>query len=227
MSERRTKKPNTKCETSSDSKANTLFVAGLEENPEKALAKTALRPSVRAGLTIKQWSKKFGELGLSQLVDELQAQSDVATTGDLARGEAMLTAQAHTLDVLFNELLRRAAAAETMPQLETYARLGFKAQSQCRTTIETLAEIKNPRPVAFVKQANIANNQQVNNGPQSPGELVDQYAQAHAGAREIQNQPNELLEVQHGKRLDTGTAGQTIGGDKTMEAVGAVNGATV
>jgi len=30
------------------------------------------------------------------------------------------------------------------------------AQSQCRTTLEALAEIKNPRAVAFLKQANIA-----------------------------------------------------------------------
>jgi hypothetical protein len=39
-----------------------------------------------------------------------------------------------------------------------------KPQAQCRATIEALAEIKNPRPVAFVKQANIAQGpQQVNN----------------------------------------------------------------
>jgi hypothetical protein len=36
----------------------------------------------------------------------------------------------------------------------TYLRLGLKAQSQCRATLETLAAIKNPRPVAFVQQAN-------------------------------------------------------------------------
>jgi len=42
----------------------------------------------------------------------------------------------------------------------------LKAQSQCRTTIETLSEMKNPKPVAFVQQANIANEpQQVNNAP--------------------------------------------------------------
>jgi hypothetical protein len=34
--------------------------------------------------------------------------------------------------------------------------LALKAQSQCRATLETLAAIKNPQPVAFVRQANIA-----------------------------------------------------------------------
>lgn len=45
--------------------------------------------------------------------------------------------------------------------------MALKAQAQCRATLEALAEIKNPRPVAFVKQANISGeHQQVNNGVQ-------------------------------------------------------------
>lgn len=44
-----------------------------------------------------------------------------------------------------------------------------KCSTQCRATLETLAEIKNPRPVVFVRQANIANGpQQVNNGSTRP-----------------------------------------------------------
>jgi hypothetical protein len=40
-------------------------------------------------------------------------------------------------------------------------------ESQCRTTLETLATIKNPPDVAFVKQANYAAGpQRVNNGGQ-------------------------------------------------------------
>ena len=45
-----------------------------------------------------------------------------------------------------------------------YLRLALKAQSQCRATLATLAAVKNPQPVAFVRQANIAHGpQQVNN----------------------------------------------------------------
>ena len=48
---------------------------------------------------------------------------------------------------------------------ESYLRLALKAQAQSRATVEALAEMKNPHPVSFVKQANIAHgNQQVNNG---------------------------------------------------------------
>lgn len=43
-------------------------------------------------------------------------------------------------------------------------RLALKAQAQSRATVEALAEVKNPRSVAFVKQANIAHgHQQVDN----------------------------------------------------------------
>jgi hypothetical protein len=47
-----------------------------------------------------------------------------------------------------------------MGACETYLRLALKAQSQCRATLETLAAIRNPQPVAFVRQANIAHGPQ-------------------------------------------------------------------
>jgi hypothetical protein len=47
-----------------------------------------------------------------------------------------------------------------MAYLEAYLRLGLKAQSQSRATLETLSRIKNPQPVAFVRQANIAHGPQ-------------------------------------------------------------------
>jgi hypothetical protein len=59
-------------------------------------------------------------------------------------------------------------------------RLALKAQRQCRATIETLVMAKNPAPVTFVKQANVAHGpQQVNNGP--PAEA--------SRARESENRP--------------------------------------
>ena len=92
-------------------------------------------------------------------------------------------------------------------------RLAFKAQNQCRATLETLAEIKNPKPTAFIKQQNIGVNQQVNN---------DAAPLAHG---KIKNQPNELLTegLHHGTTLDSGRAGAAIGANQELEAVGAVN----
>jgi hypothetical protein len=66
--------------------------------------------------------------------------------------------------MVFNEFARKAAFSECLNQIQVHLSLKLKAQAQCRAPLEALAEIKNPRPVAFVKQANIAHGpQQVNN----------------------------------------------------------------
>jgi hypothetical protein len=86
-------------------------------------------------------------------------------------------------------------------QFETYLRLALRAQTQCRATLETLAAIKNPQPVAFVRQANIAHGpQQVNNAGTAEG----------SRAGDTKNQQNKVLDYQHGERLDTATAGAAI-----------------
>jgi hypothetical protein len=138
----------------------------------------------------------------------------VAKENDLSSVEAMLLAQAHTCEAIFHEFARRAHRSDTMPNLEAYMRMALKAQQQSASTLRVLGELKNPRPVAFVKQANIAHGpQQVNNGA----------APSTARAREKnRNQSNELLEHQHGEWLDTGAAGKTGQADQALEAVGTV-----
>ena len=111
------------------------------------------------------YNKNFGELSINTLVDDLVKQCELSNKGDLSRAESLLTAQAHTLDAIFHNLARREQRVEYLNQLDTNLRLALKAQSQCRATLETLAAIKNPQPVAFVRQANISHGpQQVNNG---------------------------------------------------------------
>ena len=181
-----------------------------------ALAHASLRPTVQAALTLMDYNKGFGELSINALVDDLGKQCERASGGDLKRAEAILTAQAHTLDALFHTLARRAALnmGEYMNAAETYLRIALKAQAQCRATLETLAAIKNPQPVAFVRQANIAHGpQQVNNAG-----TADASRAGKSG-----NQPNEVLEHQHGERLDFGTAGAAGGADSPLETVGAIH----
>ena len=56
---------------------------------------------------------------------------------------------------------------------ERYLKLAFKAQNQCRMTLETLTTIKNP-PVVYAKQANIAHGpQQVNNSESTSAPRTD------------------------------------------------------
>lgn len=176
-------------------------------------AQQLLRPTVQASIAIEQYSGVFGDIELDALIEALREQTDAANGGDLNRLEAMLAAQAHTLDAIFNNLARRAITSEYLNHLDTYLKLGLRAQSQCRSTIEALGELKSPKQIAFVNQANFAATQQVNN------------AQPRAG--EIKNSPNKLLDQKHEQRLDKRTPSETVSRDPQMETVGAVNRTTV
>jgi hypothetical protein len=65
-------------------------------------------------------------------------------SGNLEDLTDMLTAQALTLDSMFTEYSRRAAInmGQYPDAVDRYTNLAAKAQSQCRTTIETLARVK-------------------------------------------------------------------------------------
>jgi len=128
-------------------------------------ARAMSQPEVRAAATIQEFDG--ASLNVNYLVNELREQVGEVQMGSMTRPEAMLVAQAHTLDALFCNLARRSHANSNAGYTDTadrYLRLALRAQAQAVRTIEALAELKNPRPVTFVRQANVANNQQVNNG---------------------------------------------------------------
>ncbi len=175
-------------------------------NRDDAVALILTSPETNAAATIRQWQPLHDVNALSRT---LALQIDDVNNGNMKRPEAMLLAQAHTLDQLFNTLAQRAHGRETVSSCETHLRLAFKAQSQCRSTLETLAKIKNP-PVIFAKQANISNgHQQINNGTSTPTTHTE----------EIINQQNELLEQTHGERLDTRATSEAIGIDTKLATV--------
>jgi hypothetical protein len=185
------------------------------ENPKedretaKRLARLAILPSTNAAAVIGEYGKVFGDHELSDIVEELVDSIDSINDGNMQRCEGMLITQAHALQSIFTNLSRRALNQEYMKNLEAFLRLALKAQSQCRQTLETLSTLKNP-PVVYAKQANISNGpQQVNNGTPAPA----------THAEKINNQPNELLEVINGERVDTGTTQEAIGSDTAVAAL--------
>ena len=183
--------------------------AAIKPKTDAELAGLVTNPTVQAAMTLKQWQPDL-DININAMCDELITQIDRVNEGNLKRPEAMLLMQAHTLDGLFHNLARKAQIQSHMPHYESFLRLALKAQGQCRSTLETLAAIKNP-PVIYAKQANISNgHQQINNGIPAPGTHTE----------EIINQSNELLEHTHGERLDTRTKGEAIGVNSELEALG-------
>ena len=191
-------------------KKNVLIVDKKpEKHKEQVHADLAVNPAVTGAVVVQSFGKShIGPLEIGETLEAVMETTRKVKKGDMSGPEAMLVSQSAALNSIFTELARRAGAnmGEYMGAMESYLRLALKAQAQCRATIETLAEMKSP-PLVIARQANIANGpQQVNNG-QLPR------------ADENQKLPNELLEHDHGQRLDDGTAFATGGGDQDLVAV--------
>jgi hypothetical protein len=187
-----------------------------EDHPT-ALVRNVIRPEVRATYTVDAFTVNSDDqsLSLTGLMDQLAHQCDLVNQGSLDGVERMLMAQSQALDAIFHKLARRALHCDLLSQYETHMRLALKAQSNCRATLQALAEIKNPRPLAFVKQANFAGgNQQVNN------------AAAGSRAQKIEIPQSKLLEAYRGERLDIGAQSAPSAAHQALEALGGINGAT-
>ncbi len=181
-----------------------------------------LSPTIQNAVGVHAWSKFAGEADLAETVADLREQVKEVQAGEMGRVEAMLYGQALTLQTIFTSLARKAVAQEYLKQFQVNLTLALKAQAQCRATLAALAEIKNPRPVSFVQQANIAHGpQQVNNGSgaQSANRPETGSPLPHAHAEKTEAAQNELLEHQHGNYLDTGAQGQAGRADRKLEAV--------
>lgn len=191
-----------------------LVEARKGEEDWQSVARVHSSPVTQAALSQKQIAAGKQELHLEGLINNLNQQVEAVADNKLDRPEAILIAQAHTLDAIFNDMTQRAVlnAGQYIDACDTYLKLGLRAQSQCRATLETLSEIKNPKSVAFVRQANIAGgHQQVNNGVSTNNE---------PRAEENQNPPNELLEARHGERMDIGEAATSGREDSPVETMG-------
>jgi hypothetical protein len=183
-----------------------------------------LSPTIQSAVGIEAWSKYAGTVDLVELLECQREQFKKVQAGDMQPVEAMLYGQAKTLETIFTSLARRAAHNEGLKQFQVNLTLALKAQAQCRATLEALAEIKNPRPVMFAKQANVTSGpQQVNNGiPENRqgSDVANSHAQKNVAVE------NERLEQQHGNYLDAGAQSNAGGADPHLEAVATSHRAT-
>ena len=179
-----------------------------KKDVKEGYAKAALLPSLYAGAVIQQYGNAlFGKdnLDIHALDKALKESTEAIHHGDMKAVEAMLYGQAVALQTMFTNLSMRADCQQgRLDNIEALLKLAFKAQNQCRMTLETLSNVKNP-PVVYARQAN---HQRPATGQQRP------YARDRKNIVQ-----NELLEDSHVKRLDGRTQGQTSRLDTHMETV--------
>lgn len=173
---------------------------------EKLRAEVATEGVMANAGTVRAFSQRsVGDLDPAATVKALRAKANTVHGGDLKPVEAMLMAQATSLNAVFNELARRASLnlSENLDAAEKYLRLGLKAQAQSRAALQALVEAKTPRPITLVRQANVAQQQVVNNAAASP-----------ARTEEPATAPNELLPTPApGGWVDAGLASATGRGE--------------
>ena len=149
---KRPKKKQTKSkQTSVNSKSS------FEENPE-LIAKVTTDPKFIAAITIDSLAKKT--TAISELKDELELQVKALKNGNTEYLEEVLLTQVITLNTAFNNFLKRGEAIMLEPSVmkafphlpESLMKLALKCQNQSRQTVQTLAELKNPKkPTQFIK----------------------------------------------------------------------------
>ena len=157
------------------------------------------------------------EADMGQMIEMLEFYVKRVAKNDLSSLEAMLVGQASALQTIFTSLALRASRAEDLTKYQAFMSLALKAQSQSRSTISAVVELKHPRQTTFVGQNNVAN------GPQQINNVV------HAAPREEETPkpPNQLSGEVHELRQNPTAQGLTGGADQTLEAMGAVNRAKV
>lgn len=194
------------CPIGETDEATALNYAQLIISPEMA--------SFRV-ITNREREELIAPLDTPTLIDALRAQTQAVHQGDMKVAEAMLINQATALQSLFVKLTETGLQASLLRQQETALRLALKAQSQCRATLETLANIKNP-PVVYAKQANVTTGpQQINNG--MPAHAPNEPA----GARQKKSRKNKLKELAHEQEqwLDAAAPGAAGGAHPHAEAL--------
>ncbi len=197
------------------------FIGETDEATALNYAKLIISPEMASFrvITNREREDLLAQLDTPSLIGALREQTQAVHRGDMKAAEAMLMNQATALQSLFVKLTETGLQAGLLRQQETALRLALKAQSQCRATLETLANIKNP-PVVYAKQANVTTGpQQINNGmPQGAHNEL-------AGTRQKQFEKNKLKELHHeqGQWLDAGTPGAAGSAHPRDKALASVN----
>jgi hypothetical protein len=201
---------------------NTQIAATAESKAKthKVMSEACLAPENIAAATVMAYTPGI-PLAIAETAAVLREHCSVLAKQDMRRAEDMLLNQAHALQAMFCDLARTAKKQSSLTQIQTLTALALKAQSQCRATLQTLSDVKYPKQATFINQANIAGQQQVNNGVQ-PNSIPPSREEKTIQSNELLKDTSNDTEI---IGMDTGTTRTASSTDTKLETVGALNGA--
>lgn len=163
------------------------------QTPSQHMADLRLRPQFRNAFlayTLGQTILGDTRPDPADLMAAAEREAAKAADGDKTLASDILTAQALSLDALFTDFAHRALLnrADYPDAFNRYMALALKAQSSCRTTLEALAKLHQPREqvVRHVHvyeggQAVVAEEFHHHTGGRNAGSVEQAHAAARAG----------------------------------------------
>ena len=164
-----------------------------------------------AAITINQIIGSNGgkPFDIDRLKEQIINRVNDSTTGKSSKNEIMLSAQAVILDLLFNKMVSLSINSRSLKSMQACMDIALRAQNQSRKTLIAINSLNHPQQPMFVKQQNVALNQQVNNGaPMESQELKPE---------------NELIRSDHNATLDIGRTIKTSSVNQNSKTVAIVN----
>ena len=175
-----------------ESKDNAVVLAGgFPESYVACQLESQLRSSVG------------GKFDVDEYIKQLDRISEDIINGDVSNIQRLLVIQMQLCHRMFIDCLGHAMdRMHNHHVIKAYADVGLKMEAQSRRTAMALIRINQPGVQVNIEQANIANNQQVNN---------------------TKNSHTEILEGPDGERMDGGEKAVSVRTDPALEAMGADN----
>lgn len=127
--------------------------------------------------------------------DAIEAQTKAFLNDDVTAAAELLYGQVLTLNAAFNKLMQLSTLMMKTDSFEVMFDAALKAQEQARRTLQTIAEIKNPKPKQMIIRNAIA--QQVNQLTVKTEELEKRLKGGYSQPVKISSKivENELLEI--------------------------------
>ena len=179
-------------------------VSSKLDDKEKAIRQFVQSPELTNAAVVLAYKGSIAgdRIDLSDIVDSMQQSSEkLQSNAPLELTENILISQAQSLNAMFCDLAVKANNQKYLDSMDKYLKLALKAQSQCRATLETLANIKNP-PIVFAKHANIAHNQQINNQQVNHTAQSEQISEPVQQAQSaIEQQPKQAIPTVRAKKV--------------------------
>ena len=162
----------------------TETTAKLSNEQSRKQAESLLEPGGLHGIAIGEFVNANDLDIAAQLLPALDDRIAKVVAGDIGDLKGLLVAQLNLLNTVFVTSMMSAKLnqAEFPAAHERYMRLGLKAQTQCRATVETVARLVNPEPPApspISIETLIQVLQQINVSPDHDGPKQLFASQAH------------------------------------------------